>query len=32
MPANLTPQYYEAERKYRDARTNEERLAILKEM
>jgi len=32
MPANLPPQYYEAEKRYRDARTNEERLAILKEM
>jgi hypothetical protein len=32
MPANLPPQYYEAEKRYRDAQTNEERLAILKEM
>ncbi len=32
MPANLPPQYYEAEKRYRDARTNEEKLAILKEM
>jgi hypothetical protein len=32
MPANLPPQYYEAEKRYRNARTNEERLAILKEM
>jgi ribosome-interacting GTPase 1 len=32
MPANLPPQYYEAEKRYRDARTNEERLVILKEM
>jgi len=32
MPANLTPQYYEAERRYRLVKTNQERLAILKEM
>jgi ribosome-interacting GTPase 1 len=32
MPANLTPQYYEAERRYRLARTSDERLQILQEM
>ena len=32
MPANLPPQYYEAERRYRLAKTNQERLVILKEM
>jgi len=32
MPANLPPQYYEAERRYRLAKINQERLAILKEM
>lgn len=32
MPANLPPQYYEAEERYRLARTNEEKLSILKEM
>jgi len=32
MPANLPPQYYEAEERYRLARTNEEKLNILKEM
>jgi hypothetical protein len=32
MPANLPPQYYEAERRYRLAKANQERLAILKEM
>ena len=32
MPANLTPQYYEAERRYRLATTNQERLVILKEL
>lgn len=32
MPANLPPQYYEAERRYRLVKTNQERLAILKEM
>ncbi len=32
MPANLTPQYYEAERRYRLAKTNQERLVILKEL
>ncbi|MEA1964587.1 MAG: GTPase [Candidatus Aerophobetes bacterium] len=32
MPANLPPQYYEIEKKYRLARTNQEKIAILKEM
>ncbi len=32
MPANLPPQYYEAEQRFRLARTNKEKLAILKEM
>ncbi len=32
MPANLTPQYYEIERQYREARTDKERLALLKKM
>jgi len=32
MPANLPPQYYEAEKRYRLAKTNQERLAILKQM
>ncbi len=32
MPANLTPQYMEAEKRYRDARTNEEKIAALEEM
>ena len=32
MPVNLPPQYYEAERRYRLVKTNQERLAILKEM
>jgi len=32
MPANLPPQYYEAERRYRLAKTNQERLVILKEL
>ena len=32
MPANLPPQYYEAEKRYRLAKTNQERLAVLKEM
>lgn len=32
MPANLPPQYYEAEERFRDARTAKDRLAILKEM
>ncbi len=32
MPANLPPQYYEAEERYRLAKTNQEKLAILKKM
>ena len=32
MPANLPPQYYEAEKRFRLARTDKEKLAILKEM
>lgn len=32
MPANLPPQYYEAERRFRFARTPEEKIVILKEM
>lgn len=32
MPANLTPQYYEAENKYRKAQTPEERIRALEEM
>lgn len=32
MPANLTPQYYEAERKLREARSVPERIAALREM
>jgi hypothetical protein len=32
MPANLTPVYKEAEQRYREAQTDEERLAALKEM
>jgi len=32
MPANLTPQYLEAEKKYREAKTDQERLNALKEM
>jgi len=32
LPANLPPQYYEAERKYRLAKTYEEKIAILQEM
>lgn len=32
MPANLTPQYYEAEEKYRQARNPEERINALQEM
>lgn len=32
MPANLPPQYYEAEERFRQARTAKEKLAILKEM
>jgi len=32
MPANLTPEYFEAEKKYRSARTIEEKIAALREM
>lgn len=32
MPANLTPQYHEAEEKYRKAATMEEKIAALQEM
>jgi len=32
MPANLTPQYLEAERKYKEAKTPEEKLFALEEM
>lgn len=32
MPANLTPQYYEAEEKYRRASTPEQRVSALQEM
>lgn len=32
MPANLPPPYFEAEKRYRDARTNEEKLEALEEM
>ena len=32
MPANLPPQYYEAEERFRHARTAKDRLPILKEM
>lgn len=32
MPANLTPQYLEAERKYKQARTDQEKLSALEEM
>jgi ribosome-interacting GTPase 1 len=32
MPANLPPQYYEAERRYREAKTDEEKLNCLQEM
>jgi ribosome-interacting GTPase 1 len=32
MPANLPPAYHEAERRYRTARTSEEKLAALEEM
>ncbi|HXL01737.1 MAG TPA: 50S ribosome-binding GTPase [Candidatus Atribacteria bacterium] len=32
MPANLTPQYLEAEARYRSARTSEEKLKALEEM
>jgi ribosome-interacting GTPase 1 len=32
MPANLTPQYFEAEERYRTAKTDRERLGALREM
>ncbi len=32
MPANLTPQYLEAERRYREAKTTEDKIAALEEM
>ncbi|HNY65269.1 MAG TPA: TGS domain-containing protein [Deltaproteobacteria bacterium] len=32
MPANLTPMYMEAERRYREAKTQEEKIAALEEM
>ncbi len=32
MPANLTPQYKEAEQRFREARTHEEKLTALREM
>lgn len=32
MPANLTPQYFEAERKYKEAATPRDRLSALREM
>ena len=32
MPANLTPQYLDAERRFRDAKTVEEKLSALEEM
>lgn len=32
MPANLTPQYFEAEKRYRSAETPDERIAALQEM
>ena len=32
MPANLTPQYLEAERRFREAKSTEEKLAALDEM
>jgi uncharacterized protein len=32
MPANLTPQYLKAEQVYKDAKTNEEKIAALEEM
>jgi ribosome-interacting GTPase 1 len=32
MPANLPPQYYEAERRFREARTPEEKIELLEEM
>ncbi|MFW6008751.1 MAG: GTPase, partial [archaeon] len=32
MPANLTPQYYEAEKAFKNAKTKEEKIAALEEM
>lgn len=32
MPANLPPQYYEAERRYKEAKTYEEKISILQEL
>jgi hypothetical protein len=32
MPANLPPQYYEAERRYREAQSYEEKISLLQEM
>lgn len=32
MPANLTPQYIEAERKFREAKTSQEKIKFLEEM
>jgi ribosome-interacting GTPase 1 len=32
MPANLPPQYFEAERRYREAKTTKEKIALLQEM
>jgi ribosome-interacting GTPase 1 len=32
MPANLTPQYFEAEKRYREAKTSHEKLHALKQM
>jgi len=32
MPANLPPQYFEAEKRYRSAKTDEEKLSALKQM
>jgi ribosome-interacting GTPase 1 len=32
MPANLTPQYYEAEKRFREAKTPPEKIAALEEM
>ncbi|MEO0248217.1 MAG: GTPase, partial [candidate division WOR-3 bacterium] len=32
MPANLTPEYFEAERKFREATTRPQKLAALEEM
>ena len=32
MPANLTPQYLEAERRFRDAKSSEDKIAALEEM